>query len=935
MKNTFLAFIFIGTIAVFGVRSLAQVSNAETIDGRADIAPTDFENRIATIQFMNYMNYVVNVLSSYRNVFVLEEEYKNLSDNRLNLDRVDSDVLEAIKTMLDTIYSMRANDKEREWFMGKLNQDRQRRQHDILVGIMKNTTGLAVDAASQNWNAVVTGIAGTVGNAYSDWANLQQTLERENNEIQFTYDRKKEDQLHEQNKKQLDVQFVLMNKYNIGDQYRFTRDNAKSLVEAVKASNPKRVYTRLRSMKENLPSCDQFPMFWKHYAWFSLAAGHPDEALDACDHFDVVNQHSIFRCDPMAAQVAMTRVSAMIALGKVDVNAVHRALKTIEAYNYDGTDVDMAYFCASTYYSLLGDTESALKTLDALKDVLEERARDDLIGYRDLFAKEELTAPWATPPVMIDLMRCHVLQKVIADSIPDGDFHKTLESILENSNSSSIEKLFFVGDVRVRDLWKQARPDVEAIHLRYEKHDIKANSLVALVPISWFALGDYPIRLDLLKEKNVVGSIDEVIKERKIALDRTVGDQTFARIEMKCPTSLIKGVDDYVLRLRHKSWPVAVHFRPPVAVDVHNAKFKDDVTDFIPTRVEFMNGKFPMSGGDSTANAELFHVQLKNVVIPKELLRAAVSEKGLQAALVDSKLYVEVSRMGETIFRYVIGTVKPNENKEEFAVPTNEVATSFALMWRPGDRIVVSVKVAETEAFVEATKTSAGGIAGALAGAGIGAVGAGVCSGGLGAPAGALVGAAIGFFGGAGAGALVPVNGERTVISFVAPTDEFGLNGTLEKSVSFSKDSVVKASILLEGGQRQDSVAQGGLELQKKYIVRLRSVHLSSDAPKIQDNAAYYMLVSLYGEKKPLEIELPPLSANTTVPMEKTLVLLNAGGESKVEIRRKSIGPDALVFEAVQGPTNGSSWLFIGKAKSKLKGDNKSFVEFDTFPTEE
>ena len=222
----------------------------------------------------------------------------------------------------------------------------------------------------------------------------------------------------------------------------------------------------------------------------------------------------------------------------------------------------------------------------------------------------------------------------------------------------------------------------------------------------------------------------------------------------------------------------------------------------------------------------------------------------------------------------------------------------------------------------------AGGAAGALAGAGIGAAGAAAFTGGLGAPAGALIGAAIGFFGGAGIGAVIPVEGARTVISFILPSDEFGLDGELGKKIVFSTGDIGKASVSLDGRQRRDALAQNGLELQKKYVVRLRSVCLSSKAPKFKEGAEYYMLVTLYGEEKPLRIDLPRIPKDAIVPLEDILVLKNCGGESAIEIRRKNIGKDVLVFKAKQGMTNGTSWVFIGKSSD----DNGSFVEFDTFP---
>lgn len=343
----------------------------------------------------------------------------------------------------------------------------------------------------------------------------------------------------------------------------------------------------------------------------------------------------------------------------------------------------------------------------------------------------------------------------------------------------------------------------------------------------------------------------------------------------------------------------------------------------------------PSAAEQSAAPAELYHVQLKNVTVPRSLLLKVLNEKGSKAVLVDTRLYVEVCRNGTAIYRSPALVVEKEGKQEQFNFPQDNRETSFALMWKPSDEVFVSVKVAENKALVKASTAGAGGLAGAAAGAGIGAVGAGVCSGGLGAPVGALIGAAIGFFGGGAIGAAVPVAGAREVVSFIATSDRFGLDGKLEKDVGSSDDDVLiggKASIQLKGGQRLDAVAQNGLQLQKKYVVRLRSVSISSKAPKFKENEKYYMLVSLSGEDKPLKIDLPNLrSANIINPMENTIVLKNVGGESSVEIRRKSVGRDPLVFKAMQGATNGSSWVFIGKSYD----DSGSFVEFDTFPVED
>ena len=65
------------------------------------------ENRdlaMATVQFMNHINYVVYTLSAYKNVFVIEDEYRKLSPGNLDLNKIpDDDVRRAIEHMLERI----------------------------------------------------------------------------------------------------------------------------------------------------------------------------------------------------------------------------------------------------------------------------------------------------------------------------------------------------------------------------------------------------------------------------------------------------------------------------------------------------------------------------------------------------------------------------------------------------------------------------------------------------------------------------------------------------------------------------------------------------------------------------------------------------------------------------------------------------------------
>ena len=330
---------------------------------------------------------------------------------------------------------------------------------------------------------------------------------------------------------------------------------------------------------------------------------------------------------------------------------------------------------------------------------------------------------------------------------------------------------------------------------------------------------------------------------------------------------------------------------------------------------------------------DLYYVQMEEVLIPRCLLNKLIEEKGPQAILVESSLYIEVLRNGTKCWRSPALGLEDARQKERFLFDQKDRLTSFAMMWKPGDEVSVSVNVAERKALVRASTAGGGGVAGALAGAGIGAVGAGVCSGGLGAPAGAVIGAVVGFFSGASIAQFVPVKGAREVVSFNVSKDVFGLDGTISQDISSQDDITLagKAMLKMRGHERIDIVPEGKLKLQSKYLVRLRSLKLSSAQKKMKQGAKYYMEVVIEGEDKPLILELGQIPADTVTPKEDFLVLKNIGGASAIRIRRhRAMSIDPVVFEARQGATNGTSWVMIGKVEDDLG----SFVEFQTFPTE-
>lgn len=118
------------------------------------IAATDDSSDAArdTIAQINHINWVV---SKINNAIVLEDEYKQISPDKLNLNRIpDKSTLEKIISMLDLLHGMINEDRAlKEWKRG-FEIRRKRKQFDFWRGqcgvVQSTTSGL-------DWTGVIPG----------------------------------------------------------------------------------------------------------------------------------------------------------------------------------------------------------------------------------------------------------------------------------------------------------------------------------------------------------------------------------------------------------------------------------------------------------------------------------------------------------------------------------------------------------------------------------------------------------------------------------------------------------------------------------------------------------------------------------------------------------------------------------------------------------
>ena len=595
----------------------------------------NYVRAMATIQFMNHINYVVHTLSTYQNVYVIEDEYRKISQGNLILDRIPDDkVKDAINKMLDTIKEMRVEDKKRKRFLDAQEARAARAKEDMwkemLTGFFVNGLPAGRDAYSNTMQgakpdaakatvslalassvplAIGKACAGQVIGSYLNYQRIQQELQQRSEEYQFTYDMKKDESMHAENQRQLDLQYGLTKEYSIDDQeYRVSPENVGEFINCVKEvadGTEGNVYIRLKTMLERHRPFRHFPMFLCHFSTFALKTGHFDEVVTACEDFERENQNSLFRKegDPLAAQAAMNKITALVELKRIDQKAIRKSLDVIKEFNYANKNVSMDYFCATIYSSVLNDPSSAIDVLTSSIANLENRYKKKLVDYCDLLKSgNETLVDDDKIPVAMDLFRCHKLMKDILETNQSKSYSNELIRICSINATASIEKFYLMGETRISDLWRHAKEDVLATSLQYEVRPMR-NVFVLYVPLQWFALGEVDVGLSLMSGTNTLQRIAEYHTSRRLVKLDSHANRVFVKMELPTKQKCLRSVDNVVVTLNHKSWPVAIEFYPQRGVNIESGEFAADISKYVPSQVTFMGKRMILCG--ETQNGDL------------------------------------------------------------------------------------------------------------------------------------------------------------------------------------------------------------------------------------------------------------------------------------------------------------------------------------------
>ena len=577
------------------------------------------ESALDTIAYINQMNYAFTVMKTYHNVIAIQDEYEKISLDRIDITRIpkflynEKAMLDLIKDMLDALKAMKMNEDDYAFYQMKLEDSRRRAKKEMwiklitaLPKVIANASDAVKDGLKNKGNPyVVAGeatlvlagdLVGEPLSAVLDYDKTVHELQVATEENRFKYNKNKENEVHDANKRLVDAEFQFVAEKKLQREDIVTPGELQALVDALKLGSSRRVYTILDT-SDMRSHFQRFAPYWYYLSSFAVDNKDWDVAIEASDKFFEVYR-GLVKVDPMVAQVAIAYITAMIgkgvkngaeSVGAEDAGKIRKMLEKIRDVNYNNQNADYSYFCADIYYHILGDAKSALKVLGASNAYIEGSFEAKLIAYRNKYTKKEITMDESELPRDADLIRIRTLYNDILVGKKDMSLlEKNSYDLCRNKTASSIEKLFCIGRVRISDLWKEAKADVLAIKMRYQRPRFRGNRFSVELPVSWFLLGDVESKIELCKGDKVVHEIGESRKDRKIRTNEDGIGTDIVTMTFYCKGKMLPGVDSVKLLFKHSSWPIEVTYKPSLAYDVQNGTCDDRTTEYVPVKIVFM-----------------------------------------------------------------------------------------------------------------------------------------------------------------------------------------------------------------------------------------------------------------------------------------------------------------------------------------------------------
>ena len=435
---------------------------------------------------INHINWVITKIKTYNDPAVLEEEYRGLTADALNLRVIkDPELIDLICRILDVIVEMRIEGKERDFLKDELDQGASDALADAVSGI--RISGL-------NPISMVASAVTSVASAALNYKKAKRALQKKFEMQSWSLDKNRMYYLNDLNKELLRDFWAIVQKYpELPDEYRVSEKNIQLLVDHIKDEDAGKRLEFLQAFQDQFAG---FQPYWYHraaaayevfcnkeYETYKREEAKLDAQFALKQYMTIqIECGNVLRKDPTAAKVALLQAAMLSEEGRKDVKAFQDAINVV-VRNSSVDDWQAAYFCALIAVRELNDIAQAEKILAPAISELDWQRRRRLADWKDevetkfaLKGDQKISDFLSTGDALFE---CRTLIANTA-TLSNEKYQQLLAKICDDQNASMREKMFCYGAMGYKQALDKLRPDVSRM-IVYKRD----GRYLVSVPFSW------------------------------------------------------------------------------------------------------------------------------------------------------------------------------------------------------------------------------------------------------------------------------------------------------------------------------------------------------------------------------------------------------------------------------------------------------------------
>lgn len=365
MKTTKLLAFALAAIVMAGtakcaVQPAAPLKFIDPPDQNVQDGGTPENKAKAALMYINHLNYVVAKLGHMDDLFVLQQEYENLTDNNLNLSVINDDItVQLVMELMEAVKDLQKDNVKILYAQSTFEREKK-------AAIWNAIPQPAVFLAAPHPAYIAIAVAGSALTSVQNYYNAKAAAEGKYLDKLFEAGNGKLDHINEINKELFLAQWRLMHKYGISDNERITRSDSElflGFADVLKSGEKKDiqadklVHQIFRSHEDEMGA---LPFYWITRAEAARRT-IDDSDLEYCcrKFFELYANAPIIRRDMDACAMALMYVSIVMKNhdGEYDKDWVRRWLKFVE--KTVRIPEWQTKFCVAMLYREIGDNDKS------------------------------------------------------------------------------------------------------------------------------------------------------------------------------------------------------------------------------------------------------------------------------------------------------------------------------------------------------------------------------------------------------------------------------------------------------------------------------------------------------------------------------------------------------------------------------------------------